>query len=194
MGGRDSVLEEAGLAARFETRIRFLATRQLGDAELADDVVQETLTRVLFALRNERVQQLESLPGYVLQTARHVCLQKIRSLQRERRALGGLQRQGSSQQGADALTGLITAERAAVVRDALEQLPGEDYDLLRRVYYDGDANDDIARDLAITTGALRVRKHRALRRLRELIEGIGSPDRGASTAGNDPHSAGTSRT
>ena len=40
----------------------------------AEDVAQETLRRVLAALEAGRVANLEALPGFVFQTARHLCL------------------------------------------------------------------------------------------------------------------------
>jgi RNA polymerase sigma-70 factor (ECF subfamily) len=55
------------------------------------------------------------------------------------------------------------------VRRALETLEPSDRDLMRMLYYDQLDSAEAARRLGITTGALRVRKHRALERLGETM-------------------------
>jgi len=162
---------ESGLAARFWERIRLFAARRLGSVSAAEDVAQETLRRVTEALRAGRVRQTEALPGFVFQTALHICLQHHRSSDREARALS---RVAATPQlmAPDALAGLITAERRTALHRALQQLKGEDRDLLRQFYFQDQDPEQIGRALGLTAGALRVRKHRALQRLAELLGGM----------------------
>lgn len=161
---------EAELVQRFHGRLRLFAARRLPDAAAAEDAAQETLRRVLEALRASRVEKLAALPAFVFETARHVCQQQARSMGREERALQRLHGDGPAQSSPDPLVALVGAERRAAVRRALEALGQADRDLLRACYYQGLEASEIAARLGITPAAVRVRKHRALRRMREILE------------------------
>ena len=124
------------------------------------------MRRVVEALRANQVEHPEALPAFVFQTARHVCLHWVRSAARERVAFIRLERETSSpsDQG-DALGTLISQERTRSVRAALDRLNAGDRELLTLLFYHDLAASDVSERLGITTTALRVRKHRALRRL-----------------------------
>ena len=163
----------AELTERFWLRLRLFAARRLRDRNQADDVAQETIRRVLEALRENRVENLDALPAFVFQTARNICLHHGRSAHRE---TGALRRLKSSQpimssEEDDPLTGLIDRSRRAQVRDALEQMRPDDRDLLRLLYVEGLETAEVARRLGIDAGTLRVRKHRALLRLAAIVGG-----------------------
>lgn len=173
---------ETDLAARFWERLRVFAVRQLGDPAAAQDVAQETLRRVVEALRAARLQDPAALPGFVFSTARHICSQHRRALGREARALERLDAGGGSGGHVDALTSLISEERQHAVQRALDQLGETDRELLRLLYYEQVDIEQLARRLSLTPGALRVRKHRALRRLGELLGGrAGNDSTGSAT-------------
>jgi RNA polymerase sigma factor (sigma-70 family) len=164
--------DEAELLRRFGDRIRLFAARRLGSTVDAEDVAQETLRRVLDALRADRIRNPAAFPAFVFETARHICQQRHRSSGRERSALerlhaGDAPRAGAA--GADPLVALVRAERRATVRAALDRLGASDRALLRTLYYDDATTESAAQALAITPVALRVRKHRALRRLSQLL-------------------------
>jgi RNA polymerase sigma-70 factor (ECF subfamily) len=165
---------EEALARQFWERIRLFATRRLSDATAAEDVAQETLRRVMEALRAGRVRQMETLPAFVFQTALHICQQHHRSAGREERALGKLSAVDAPLPP-DALSQLISRERRGEVHRALMRLRPEDRDLLQQMYYQDLEPDEIAQRLGLSAGALRVRKHRALQRLAELV-GRGGKD------------------
>ncbi len=159
---------ESELADRFWERIRIFAARRLRDSAAAEDVAQETLRRVVDALRAGRVENLEALPGFVFQTARHICLQRDRSAMREARALFRWAEPGAVTEP-DALVALISEERCTAVRRALEGLEQDDRALLRVLYFESLKTGDVAERMGVSAGALRVRKHRALLRLSELL-------------------------
>ena len=162
------VASESELAERFWERIRIFAARRLRDLAAAEDVAQETLRRVVDAMRAGRVENLDALPGFVFQTARHICLQRDRSAMREMRALSRWAEPDTPTEP-DALVALITEERCEAVRRALEGLDHADRALLRVFYFEGLDTADIAERMGVSTGAVRVRKHRALVRLSELL-------------------------
>ena len=171
----------ADLAERFRERLRLFAARRVYDMAAAEDVAQEALRRTLEALRAGRIPEPERLPGFVFETARHICMHHGRGRGREARALA---RMGPEDAPADdPLQILISEERRAAVRRALRRLAPGDRDLLGMMYTEGLEAAEAARRLLITAEAVRVRKHRALRRLAEALE----------HDGNDPGPMGMSR-
>ncbi len=96
-----------------------------------------------------------------------------RSAGREGRALQRFA--GSQEDGAESPLGaLISAERQADVRKALEQLEPDERRLLELTYGEDLGSEEIGRRLGVTAGAVRVRRHRAIRRLSELL-GVTKP-------------------
>jgi len=159
-------LSEDELALRYTERVRVFATRRLDDASAAEDIAQETLRRVVEAIRANRIENQEALPAFVFQTARNICLHWVRSRAREKSAFARVEHESTLAAPApDALTALISAERAREVKNAIDRLTPEDQRLLGMIYYNEIGTDEIARQLGVTTAAVRVRKHRALQRL-----------------------------
>lgn len=176
--GQLDVVSEAELALRFTPRLRLYASRRLSDPAAAEDVAQETLRCVTEALRANRIENRAALPAFVFQTARNLCMHWVRSTAREKSAFARFIREATERDEApDALAGLISAERARVVRDALRALDDTDRHLLRMIYYDGLDTEHIGMELGISAAAVRVRKHRALRR---LASALGEEERNAN--------------
>jgi RNA polymerase sigma-70 factor (ECF subfamily) len=168
--GAGPLADESRLAEQFRGRLVLFALRRTGNAAVAEDLAQETLRIVLQALREGRVENPAALPGFVFQTAEHLCLKHFRSAGREARALGRLTPAAlRATSGEDPLAALISDERRLAVRAALERLEPADRDLLLALYYNQEDTAGLAQRLGITAGALRVRKHRILRRLAELL-------------------------
>ncbi len=161
---------EQDLAARFWERLRVFGARRLGDAALAEDLAQEVLRRVTEALRQGRVENPDALPGFVFQTATHLCMHHYRSREREGRALARVRGATTGEAAPEALDALVNEETRGVVRRGLAALASDDRDLLHRIYFEEEDSSETARRLDITPGALRVRKHRALARLAALLE------------------------
>jgi RNA polymerase sigma-70 factor (ECF subfamily) len=173
----------AEIADRFFARIALFAARQLGDRSIGEDVAQVTLQRVLTALRQGRVESPDSLPGFVFQTARHVCLQHARKLGREARALERWKRSDPPGREAPGDEALIAAEQVVRLREALGRLREADRQILREAYEDWRDTDEIASRLGLSPEAVRVRKHRAIKRLGELLREAGgcNVERGSGT-------------
>jgi RNA polymerase sigma-70 factor (ECF subfamily) len=168
--GEPGIPPESELIDRFWGRVCVFAARRLHDPNAAQDVAQETMRRVIEAMREGRVENPAALPAFVFQTARHICLHSFRSQGREERALDRFGREGDTADDLPgALAGLISAEDRLAVRAALGQLPEAERALLTMLYFDGIETSAAAASLAVTPGALRVRKHRALAHLAELL-------------------------
>src|SRR5688500_14684482 len=166
------------LFLEYGRRVRLFADRRIANSAVAEEVVQETLTRALLALREGRVQNVAAVPAFLFETARHICQHHQRS---SGRAADALARFAHAHRADETLTpdGRIELEqRSRAVREALSRLTREDRDLLLWSYRDGQDTSSIAARLKIETGALRVRRHRALRRLREALSVIAGAGRG----------------
>lgn len=165
--------DPAQLSEKFFDRLRVMAARRLGDWTLAEDAAQETLARVVQALGEGRLESAEALPAFVFQTARHVCQQWLRKRVRGRRAVVRFAREVRRTADEVALWRLVSEERRAEVRRALDRLSAADRDLLRMLFLDAVDGTAAAARLGIEPGTLRVRKHRALQRLESrLREGL----------------------
>jgi len=164
------------LTRRFWDRLRFFAMRRLRDSALAEDVAQETLRRTLEALRAGRVEKPEALPAFLFETARHVCMHKTRSAGREAKAFQRFASDSEEDSGRapDPLAGLISEERRREMRECLDRLGESDRKLLEMSYAESLGAEEIAQRLGSTAGAIRVRRHRALARLAELM-GVTKP-------------------
>ncbi|HUJ15542.1 MAG TPA: sigma-70 family RNA polymerase sigma factor [Thermoanaerobaculia bacterium] len=169
-GGAEAVSTE--LHERYWKRLCIFAARRLRDRSAAEDVAQETLRRVIEALRENKIEKLEALPAFVFQTARNICLHHGRSARRQEGALLRFRSGMATASDDDPLLTLVDEARAEEVRRALEQLDAGDRQLLRLLYVDGLKTSDIARRLGVDAGTLRVRKHRALKRLSDVLRNV----------------------
>ena len=156
---------------RFRDRLRLFAARRLRDWAAAEDVAQEALRRALEAMRSGRIANPSALPAFLFQTAVHICQHRSRSAGREARALRRLAPDGlvAVAEAADPLQALILVERRDAVRRALERLDAGDRELLSLSYVEALEAAEIGRRLNLSAGNVRVRRHRALRRLAELL-------------------------
>jgi RNA polymerase sigma-70 factor (ECF subfamily) len=170
----------AAALEEFRDRIRLFAARRLRDWSEAEDVAQEALRRALEAFHAGRIVNPDALPAFLYQTAVHICQHRGRSAGREARAL---RRVGASNgpvraDAAGPLEALISAERQAAVRRALERLDAGDREVLTMTYADALEAAEIGRRLNLSAGNVRVRRHRALRRLAELLGVTSGAERG----------------
>jgi len=155
----------------FRLPLRIFAARRLGDWTAAEDVSQETLRVGLEAMQKGRIKSVEVLPGFLFQTAVHLCMHRGRSAAREKRALERFHPASGEESDSEAhpLETLISAERQAQVREALARLDPEERQVLEWTYREELPSEAIGRKLGVATGAVRMRRHRAIRRLAALL-------------------------
>ncbi len=172
-----SSFESADVAAdrleELREPLKIFAARRLRNWTAAEDVAQETLTQGLEALRAGRLENPDALPGYLFQTALHLCLRRFRSADRERRALARF-RPGHSTE--DVLGTLLSEERAGQLRQALEGLEPEERRLLEMTYRDELDSEAIGREIGCRPDAVRARRHRLIRRLAKVMGVTRGPD------------------
>jgi RNA polymerase sigma-70 factor (ECF subfamily) len=159
-----ALLQEAELA-RLGPRVRLFARRHLGDAAAADDLAQEVMIIALEALRAGRVEHPERLGAFVLGT----CRLALRDLQRGTRRRDAL----LERFGGDLLPGRPPEPQVdgARLERCMARLREQDRAVLFLTFYAERSAAEIATDLGLSPGNVRVTRHRALLRLHDCVRG-----------------------
>lgn len=160
------------LLVREEGALRRVIGRYVRDAATIDDLYQEVglkMLRHLTALRDPG-----ALRGWLYQLARNACLDHLRHQQRHPRhdaaALAEVRQGGEL--GRNAADAMLSAERIAAVRRALDELPAGQREVLRlRIDEDLD-HVAIAARLGISREAVEVRLCRGRATLKERLNAI----------------------
>ena len=158
---------EAELVDRFYARIYAMALARTGEREVARDLSQEVMLAVLRALREGRLREEDGLAGYVWTTARNQISYYFR-----RRAVR------SEEPVPDALESelpdpeecLHDSRRRRAARLALDRLGRADRQLLYLSFFEGLKPREVAARLGLAPPVVRMRKSRALKRARAVLE------------------------
>jgi RNA polymerase sigma-70 factor (ECF subfamily) len=142
---------------------RFLAlklrARRLSQ-EMSDDVRQETLFRVLRVLRHGKgVQDPKRFGAFVNAVCNNVLLEFSHKSTRDGAVGDELPDVEDGAMLAD--ESLITAERKKAVTGVLKSLSAKDREILRLVFFEDMAREEICRRLETDAGYVRVLLHRA---------------------------------
>jgi RNA polymerase sigma factor (sigma-70 family) len=134
------------------------------DAEASRDLLQDVLLAVICTIRQGKLHHLDKLHAYIGAVARHMAESYLRERTRARR----------SERFDDNLAAVYladpaeAAERHVRLGQALESLDSLDREIFLRLL-NAQPPTTIARDLGLTADAVRQRKSRALRKLRECL-------------------------
>jgi RNA polymerase sigma-70 factor (ECF subfamily) len=164
--GVDAQGAETALYSRFARRIQLYGIRHLGDDQSAADLVQQVFVSVLQALRAGRVESPESLGAFVLGTCRHIVWDMRRAEQRQRKIAAEC-----ADLEATTTSPSLSESDFAQLYQCMQKLPERDNQVVRWTYLEDRSSDDIAARLGLTTGNVRVLRHRALARLYVCMEG-----------------------
>jgi RNA polymerase sigma factor (sigma-70 family) len=149
--------------------VRLMALQAFGNAEIADEVAQETIVRAFHSLRSSRP---EKLGPFVAGIARHVIADIIRARPREV-PLDDLAPHAEPQTQCDPLATLCEDHEKARVHEALALLTPADRELLRLVFFEQLSPSQVAERLGVPAERIRQRKLRALARLRLVFNQSG---------------------
>lgn len=169
----------AELLGRWAPAVQRLCFRMIGDRHRAEDLTQETFTRI-YARRKEYKAEAK-FSTYLWRVALNLCYDELRRLQR--RGESPLEEQpddivGNGWAVAEVSpdTALLKEERARLVREALLRLP----DMLRAVvvlrHYESLKFREVAAVLGVPEGTVKSRMAEALNQLhRELTRVLQKP-------------------
>ncbi len=160
---------------RYSRGVSIIIGQSVADSSAAADVYQETFRLALLKIRAGEVRDPERLAGFICGIARNLVIEHFRSTARFKgRHEGEPDRQFPSPEPSQ-LDRLLRAERAALARRVLAELPsGRDRKILYRFYIEDDEKEDICADLGI--GALHFNHliSRARQRYRKIFESMGA--------------------
>jgi RNA polymerase sigma-70 factor (ECF subfamily) len=151
----------AVLHERFSARIYFIALREMRVAADAEDVRNETLFRVLEAIKGGRLASPAALPAFVVATARNV----MREFGRQQRRTEPILERDFAAPHRD-----FPAEYEAqqAVESVIRKLKPRERTFLRLFYYEELSKEEISRQLGVPEERLRLIKSRALKSFREI--------------------------
>lgn len=151
-------------------RARFhrFVTARIGDAALAEDILQDSLVRALS--RNDELRRRESAVAWFYRILRNAITDQCRKMgaenRRKEKYLADLEARAED---AAVPPGDETAV-CACFRGLLPSLKPRHAEVIRRVDLEGEPKPEVAARLGIAPGALDVLLHRARQALRRRLE------------------------
>ena len=147
-------------------RIRLRARRLAPDA--IDDMVQDTLLRVMRKVHQGGVRQPECFGSFVNSICNNILLEYYRFNAKNQSAEIANTEVPDKVLDLEGL--LVTQETAKRVRRILDELPQRDRNILRSLFFDEKGKDAICEAFGIERAYLRVLVHRAKDKFRVLYE------------------------
>jgi len=157
---------EAELYRRFAPRVRLFGLKHLREEAAAQDLVHQVFIVTLERLRAGEVRNAEAIGSFILGTSRTMA-SALRRVGNRREAL--LDRF----EDANAMAAPLDAATLDLPRVArcLDTLPLRDRTILILTFYAEKPAPDIAAEVQLAPGAVRVARSRALARMRECLSG-----------------------
>ncbi len=158
----------------FTDRVFGLIYRQCGDRELAEEITQATFVKVLDKVGEYK--QTGQFESWLFRIAMNRLRDEMRRRKRQARAVDFAETPpetigyGGACDGADPSGPLVEAEQHAALTAAIDRLPDADRKLIHMRYAGGMSYQQIAEALDQPLGTVLARGHRALKKLRTMLE------------------------
>jgi RNA polymerase sigma-70 factor (ECF subfamily) len=156
-GQKDAFTE---LYARFRGRIYAYVLRMIGDSDRADDIFQETFSRIYRHCYGKQ-REITRASSYIFTTARNRCLNSIR----DRKITTDVQDYHKIVYQPN----YENAELAQLVKESLDLLPEHYREVFVLREYDGLSYDEIAEITGQTLPSVKIHIFRAKKKLREIL-------------------------
>ena len=172
-GGAAAGGAEAELCRRFWQRARLYGLRHLRGVTEAEDLAQRVMEVMLTSLRSGRVDDLELLDRYVLGVCRNVAHTLRRSGERTAKAAQrlALEPAPAVEQPPEPPWGTETVERLTF---CLSGLSPREQRVVQSSFTEWRPSSEIAEQLGVAAGNVRVIRHRALHKLRVCMDSAGA--------------------
>jgi RNA polymerase sigma-70 factor, ECF subfamily len=155
---------------RFSPLLLALGRRILGDAEEAEDIVQETFVH-LWRRATRYDPQKSSVSTFLVLVTRSRAIDRLRTRQVVDRTLGqvGLEPSATFDTSGDGVSRVMNLERRKRVQQELATLPEEQRQVLELAFFDGLTQREIAERTRIPLGTVKTRTLLAMRKLRTVL-------------------------
>ena len=150
----------------FQPRLRCILLARTRCVDTARELTQDVIVHALRSLRNGQLRDTKALPGFLHGVARNVLAEHRRSAGRNSHV--SLQDAGDVPQPA---TDHEDEDRVRRIRAALALLSPSELEILSLFLIEGAQPSLIAVRLGLSPEAVRQRKSRAIRRIREEVSG-----------------------
>lgn len=152
------------LFKRYAPMLTRLTVRHLRSEELAREVVQQTFFQMHAARRDFR--QDRKLRPWVFTIAMNLVREHYRKKKRRKETDLDEAREPATEQERGPLE---RKERARLLREAMEKLPASQREVVELHWFEERPFGEVAQIVGSTEGAVRVRAHRAYKKLKELL-------------------------
>jgi len=163
-GDRTDPAAESALYRRLAPRVRLYGLRHLRDPHAAHDLVQQVLLTTLERLRKGELREPDKIASFVLGMCRMTVLEIRRGAWRREQLMD---RWGDSAEAYDAPEPLVLDE--ARLAECLKKLAERERSVVTLSFFADKDGDEVADDLGLTAGNVRVIRHRAIGKLRECM-------------------------
>jgi len=157
---------EAELYRRFAPRVRLFGLKHLREEAAAQDLVHQVFIVTLERLRAGEVRNAEAIGSFILGTSRTMATAQRKVGNRREALLDRFEDANAMAAPLDA----ATLDLPRVAR-CLDTLPLRDRTILILTFYAEKPAPDIAAEVQLAPGAVRVARSRALARMRECLSG-----------------------
>jgi RNA polymerase sigma-70 factor (ECF subfamily) len=146
----------------FGELIKLKLRSRVRSPEAAEDIHQETFSRVLAALRSETgIRQADKLGAFVNSTCNNVLLEYYRSSSRHALIEDKAPQQDYRDTAPDTLAVLVTHQIQEQLHRILDRLSERDRRLIQEVMLENRSKDEVCKELKVDRSYLRVLLHRA---------------------------------
>jgi RNA polymerase sigma-70 factor (ECF subfamily) len=157
---------ETELYRRLAPRARLYGLHHLRDPHAAHDLMQQVLLVTLERLRAGKLQEPERIASFVLGMCRMAVLEIRRGTWRREKLLEIYGDTAEAVEAPDPLA--LDADKLAT---CLEALGERERTVVVLTFFAEKPGDEVAKELGLSAGNVRVVRHRALARLRECMGG-----------------------
>jgi len=156
---------EAELYRRLAPRVRLYGLRHLRDPHAAHDLVQQVLLTTLERLRKGELREPDKIASFVLGMCRMTVLEIRRGAWRREQLM---EEWGDKTEAYETPEPLVLNE--ARLADCLKKLAERERSVVALSFFADKDGDEVAKDLGVSAGNVRVIRHRALGKLRVCME------------------------
>ena len=155
---------EGELFRRFAPRVRLYGLRHLRNEDAAADLVQQAMLVTIEKLRSGVIRDADQIASFILGTCRMMAKDlKRKEWRRERLRDAYLPSTIAEAGSADRTLDLDRLDKC------LAQLADRERSVVLLTFYAEKSGSEVAKEMQLTAGNVRVIRHRAIERLRECI-------------------------